>query len=133
MGKAMFSMEYKRTERKVSVCLECGDRIKYGRADKKFCCDECRSRHFNSQKKSGRAFRRRIMRQISRNYEILDNLYKSGVASIDITDLIVQGFVPSVMTSRRKSRGRDECACFDIKYILTDTRVSSIAKIQNFD
>ena len=44
-------MEYAKKERKIPVCLECGDKIKYGRMDKKFCCDECKVRHNNKMAK----------------------------------------------------------------------------------
>ena len=126
-------MEYKRHERKMPVCLECGDRIRYGRSDKKFCCEECRNRHYYGQVRTGRSFKRRILRILSNNYEILEGVMRSGVESILLADLMVMGFIPSVVTSYRKNGKHDEYGCFDIKYIMTDTRVYSMSKIQNFD
>lgn len=126
-------MDYKKNERHMPVCLECGDTIRYGRADKKFCCDECRTKNFNEKAKKGRLFRRRIMSALSRNYEILDRLIRADVESVDMMSLVSMGFSPTLMTSCRKYGKHDECGCFDIRYIKTGTRIYSISKIQNFD
>ena len=66
---------------------------------------------------------------LSRNYEILDNLLKSDVKAVDLFDLEGLGFIPGVVTSYRKVNKHDEYTCFDIKYIMTPTRVASIKKI----
>lgn len=122
-------MDYKVPIRKIPVCLECGDKIRYGRADKKFCCESCRSKYNNEQVRSGRIYRRRVMGALARNYEILDNLVKSNVDSADLYDLEGLGFSPGVVTSHRKVNRHDEYSCFDIKYIMTPSRLSSIKKI----
>ena len=126
-------MGYKKYERHLPVCLECGDTIRYGRTDKKFCCDECRAKNFNEKAKRSRLFKRRIMNALSRNYEILDSLIKADVGSADMISLASMGFSPSIMTSFRKYGKHGECGCFDIRYIMTGTRIYSISKIQNFD
>lgn len=115
------------------TCLECGDRIRYGRIDKKFCCDDCRVRYYNAAAKIGRSFRRRVFSILTRNYEVLETLLKAGVDSIDIIDLAAMGFSPDFVTSHTRSGKHNEYGCFDIKYIMTRTRVYSISKIQNFD
>mgnify|MGYP002518173252 FL=1 len=126
----MRRMEYSKTiVRTTPVCLECGHKIKYGRSDKKFCCDTCRSRYNNSQVRAGRAYKRRVMKAIAGNYDILDRLHRAGVKSIDLFELVNLGFVLDAVTSHRKVRHRDEYACFDIKYIMTPTRISGITKI----
>lgn len=122
-------MEYPKIIRRIPVCLECGHKISYGRTDKKFCCERCRTRYNNAQIKAGRAYRRRIMNAITGNYEILDRLLRAGVTSIDLFEIANLGFVLDVMTSHRKVRRHDECACFDIKYIMTPNRISGIMKI----
>ena len=75
-------MDYEKREKNMPVCLECGDRIRYGRADKKFCCDECKVRHYNNLAKVSRAYRRKIMNRLSRNYQILEQLVKAGESSV---------------------------------------------------
>ena len=125
-------MEYTKKERKIPVCLECGDKIKYGRVDKKFCCEDCKVRHYNKMTKYSRAHRRKIMAMLTKNYAILEQMIKSGIKSAEITDLISEGFVPDCVTGFHKNRFQaHEYSCFDIKYKMTDSRVYSISKIRN--
>lgn len=125
-------MDYsKKYERKMPLCLECGNQIRYGRTDKKFCCEDCKTRHHNNLAKEGRKVRNKITAIINRNYEILDGLVKEGVDSVDILELVSLGFVPGMTTSHRRSGKHDVYICYDIKYIMTDTRIYSIMKIQN--
>ncbi len=125
-------MDYeKKYVRHQPVCLECGDRIRYGRTDKKFCCEECKVRHHNNLARAGRSFRHKVLKSMDRNYEILDELVRSGVDSADLVELMSVGFVPGVMTSYRREGKHDVYTCFDIKYIMTRTRLRSIMKIQN--
>ena len=127
----MDSMEYKKWERVIPVCLECGDKIKYGRTDKKFCSDDCRNRHFNNKLKEGRAYRRKVLTLLQKNYDLLDKLIKSGIESADFADLVTLGFTPDAVTFYHRSRRHDDFACFDIKYKMSESRIYSISKIQN--
>lgn len=79
--------------------------------------------------KAGRSYRRRVMKAIVGNYDILDRLLKAGVTSIGLLDIVNMGFVLDVVTSHHRVRRHDEYACFDIKYIMTQSRISSIMKI----
>lgn len=124
-------MDYDLNKRKQAHCLECGDTIRYGRTDKKFCCDECKTRHYNNIAKAGRMLRNKVIAAINRNYDILETLLRSGADSADIVDLTSMGFVPGVSTSYRRSGKRDVYTCYDIKYVMTATRVYSIMKIKN--
>ncbi len=125
-------MDYdKKYEKHRSLCLECGNVIRYGRTDKKFCCEECKTRHHNHIAKAGRSYRNKILATLNRNYEILEEVLKSGAESADLIGLMAMGFVPGVVTSYRKEGKHDVYTCFDIKYIMTRTRVYSIMKIQN--
>ena len=125
-------MEYAKRVKKMPVCLECGDKIKYGRSDKKFCCEECKNRHNNKMARYSRANRRKIMAMLTRNYGILEQMIRSGIKSAEITDLVSEGFVPDCVTGFHKNRFQaHEYSCFDIKYKMTDSRVYSISKIRN--
>jgi hypothetical protein len=125
-------MEYVKRERKLPVCLECGDKIRYGRSDKKFCCEDCKTRHYNNLAKGSRAYRRRVISRLSRNYQVLERILRSGESSAEIMDMIAAGFSPDSVTGYHKSRSRsDEYWCFDIKYRMSESRVHSISKIQN--
>lgn len=123
-------MEYKEDIRKQAHCLECGDKIRYGRTDKKFCCEECKTRHYNNLAKAGRAFRNKVIAIINRNYEILEALLREGKDSAELVDLVTIGFVPGMATSCRHISKHDVYTCYDIKYIMTGTRVYSIMKIK---
>ena len=125
------SAMYKKQTRIIPNCMECGDKIHYGRADKKFCSEECKVKYYNELGKVSRTYRRRVLSSISRNYEILDQIICSGVDNISLVDIMALGFVPGIMTSHRRIRGRNECACFDIKYYMTESRIYSIMKIRN--
>ena len=125
------AMEYSKRERMMPVCLECGDKIKYGRTDKKFCCEDCKNKHYNKLAKAGRAYRRKIMSRLTRNYQILEQLIKDGIESVDLTDIVSAGFAPEIVTGYHKNRCRsDQYWCFDIKYSMSDSRVYSISKIR---
>ena len=121
----------KKRVRITPTCLQCGDRIKYGRTDKKFCCDECKTSYHNNQARAGRTFRNKVIAIINRNYEILNELIRSGASSADLMDLTAAGFTPGIVTSYRKYGKHDEFTCYDIKYVMTKTRLFSIMKIQN--
>ena len=124
-------MDYEKRMRRIPTCLECGDKIRYGRTDKKFCCEDCRNRYYNELTRSGKAFRRKILSQLMANYQVLDRLFKAEVQSIDIIDAVTMGFVPGVVTSYRRVGKHDEFCCFDIKYIMTNMRIYSISKLEN--
>ena len=130
----MMKMDYnKKYERHLPVCLDCGDKIRYGRADKKFCSDACRMKNFNDKMKRSRTVRRRVVGGLMRNYSILESLIRDDVVAIDLIAVSSLGFIPSLMTSYRKCGKHGECRCFDIRYIMTATRIYSISKIENFD
>jgi hypothetical protein len=124
-------VEYKKYIRKMSVCLECGGQIRYGRTDKKFCCEDCKTRHHNNHARAIRSFKTKVISIINRNYDILDALVREGADSVDLVDLITMGFVPGMATSYKRSGKHDVFTCYDIKYIMTGNRVYSIMKIHN--
>ena len=124
-------MEYKKHERNMPHCLECGDRIRYGRSDKKFCCDDCKTKYHNDQARKGRAYRLKVDGPIRKNYEILDEIIHEGRASADLGELMLKGFSPGMGTSFRRCGKHDVYGCYDIKYIMSTTRLFSIMKIEN--
>lgn len=124
-------MDYNREIRHRACCLHCGDEIRYGRKDKKFCSDDCRASHHNEALKESRAFRRRVLSRLTQNHEILLHLLETGVDSCPLIELSSHGFSPDLMTSCRKVGKHMECSCFEIKYIMTASRIYSISKIQN--
>ena len=87
--------------------------------------------HHNEQMKQSRAFRRRVLSQLSSNYNLLSTVLQTGADSILLTDIFAMGFVPGIVTSYSRAGKHDEFGCFDIKYRMTATKLYSIIKIQN--
>ena len=126
-----YGMNYSERTEESPRCLECGDEIGYGRKGKKFCSEECRHKHHNEQHRSSRRYRRMVCAILDRNYEILNGLLLAGVESIWVADAIALGFNPAYVTSYRSHGKRIMCHCYDISYVTTDNRMTSISKIQN--
>ncbi|MBO8485520.1 MAG: hypothetical protein IAB78_03745 [Bacteroidetes bacterium] len=125
-------MNYKTEgEHRPATCLECGDEIHYGRTDRKFCCESCKNRYNNRKARDGRATRLKVMNALNKNHDILERMLKLGLASMDLLELKHLGFDPDYVTSYRKSRRHDEFCCFDIRYVLTPTRICSVSRIQS--
>lgn len=124
-------MAYRKQEKDEGVCQECGNSLGYGRAGRKFCCDKCRD-HYNYERvKKRKRYMTKVMKSLSRNYSILEGLLDAGVDSASIRDLMGLGFIPSYVTSHCRVSKHDEYTCFDIRYIMTATRLTKITKIQN--
>ena len=125
-------MDYlKRTPRSATRCLECGDKISYGRTDKKFCSDECKNRHHYHKCRSERFVKRKTISMLEKNYEILEEYVKAGVDSVLLSEVLILGFNPAYLTSLIRSKHHDIYACFDITYVMTPSRLCTISKIQN--
>ena len=112
-------------------CLECGERISYGRKDRKFCCEECKNKHHNNLARMSKNAKRKVLALLDRNYCILDQLVREGIDAVWLSDAVALGFSPGYSTSHRKMGSRNHYHCFDISYIMTPNRLSSISKIQN--
>lgn len=109
-------------------CLECGDIITYGRADRKFCSDSCKNRYHNSRNHRYRSVHLRVLGILEKNYQILQQLLDKGVTSIDLGDLAQLGYNKEFATSYHKIRGRNEYRCFDIKFYCTESRIFRIER-----
>lgn len=110
-------------------CLECGNNIKYGRSDKKFCCEGCKNKFNNRRKSVMIRLQSRVIHSLDKNYQILDKLLRSGADSVMLPDALQWGFNPEYMTSCTRSRMRTIYRCYDIKYCKSDTRLFNISRI----
>ena len=124
-------MDYREEDKKVPTCLQCGEELGYGRKDRKFCCEECKNKYHNSRTNSIRAFRSRINGVLEKNYRILENQLMQGRDSMDLMEAENLGFSPDFVTFCHKMKGRIGLGCFDIRYMMSDNRISGIHKIQN--
>lgn len=124
-------MAYIKQEHGHLICLECGSEMAYGRSDRKFCSDRCRDRHHYELTKKRKRFVQKVTNALSRNYQILEELLDSGVVSAPLGDLVSAGFNPAFVTSHHRVAKHDEYTCYDIRYVMTATRIFRISKIQN--
>lgn len=111
-------------------CLECGDEIGYGRPDRKFCSMSCKNRYNNRKNQGSRQAKLKIMNALDRNHEILDSLLRMGLTEMNLADVKHLGFNVNYMTSCYRTRGHTEYCCFDIRYHVTPTRITSIFKMK---
>ena len=111
-----------------AYCLECGEPL-YGRTDKKFCNSTCRNAWHGQIRSDRRQFRTHTIECLSRNYDILDGLLKTGRSSCPLDNLTGMGFKPEYITQRLASRGPAELRCFDIAYCQSSIKIYNIRRL----
>lgn len=73
-------------------CLECGEKI-LGRADKKFCNDDCRNAYNNKLNKDSTNLMRNVNNKLRKNHRILESYtFTEGKAKTTRNKLISEGF-----------------------------------------
>ncbi len=100
------------------VCMECGEALK-GRADKKFCDDQCRSNFNNKANSDTTADMRNINNILRKNRRILDSIISSeGKTKISKTKLHDKGFNFKYHThTHTTQKGTVYKLCYDYGYI----------------
>lgn len=78
-------------------CLECGE-VLMGRADKKFCNDQCRSAHYQRKNVVTEGLIRTTNNQLRKNYTILKALNKDGKTKVKQATLLKEGFIFGLIT-----------------------------------
>lgn len=108
-------------------CLQCGKEILYGRADRKFCCADCKNQYHNKRRYPVREeLENAVLRKIDLNHDILERLYKMGVETIDLLTLAHLGFDARFITSYRRIGRHDIFAVFDLQYEMTPSRIKRL-------
>ena len=79
-------------------CLECNTPIK-GRADKKFCNDNCRNEHNNKVNKDSKNLIRNTNNRLRKNWRILEKLNPENKTKTTRNKLIEMGFDFNYFTS----------------------------------
>ena len=94
-------------------CLECYEQLR-GRADQKFCSDQCRSAYNNKQYVSSHSVINSVNRILRKNYFILSALSSEGKITASKSDLQKKGyrFDYFTCTSTSKSK-RVNYYCYD--------------------
>jgi hypothetical protein len=72
-------------------CLQCFEQLK-GRADQKFCNDQCRSAYNNLQYTESNSIIKSINRILKKNYSILSTLNSDGKTTVNKGYLLKKGY-----------------------------------------
>jgi predicted nucleic acid-binding Zn ribbon protein len=101
-------------------CLTCGDKIK-GRADKKFCSDDCRTMHHNLMNKDVSKFMKNINNILRKNRRILATLNPDGKSKVSKTHLLDEGFNFAYYTNEYRTKsGKVYHFCYEQGYLYLD-------------
>jgi hypothetical protein len=99
------------------LCLECESPFD-GRADKKFCCDQCRTTHYNKLNTDQNKFVRNINAILRKNRRILEMLNPNGKTTITKTELLDEGFKLGYFTNEYKTKtGKTYRFCYEQGYL----------------
>jgi predicted nucleic acid-binding Zn ribbon protein len=102
------------------VCLECGDKIK-GRADKKFCSDQCRISYNNKLNSDETNYVRNVNNILRKNRRILAELNTTGKTRVNRDKLNEKGFDFTYSTSMYKTKeGGIYHYCYEQGYLEMD-------------
>lgn len=72
-------------------CIECSTEL-IGRADKRFCSDQCRSTYYNRENKEALVVVKSVNKILRKNYKILRELNPNGKMKIKREDILRKGF-----------------------------------------
>ena len=98
-------------------CIECG-RDFYGRSDKKFCSDGCRSAYNNRLIGGSDKLIRKINRVLKKNRMILQKLNPDGKTTTHRDQLLKAGFDFEYHTSTYTTKdGRQYAFCYEYGYL----------------
>jgi predicted nucleic acid-binding Zn ribbon protein len=94
-------------------CLDCGDTIR-GRADKKFCSDQCRNNYNNRLNRDSNNYVRNVHGLLRKNRRILSDLIDEGKTVIHKDALYALGYNFSFFTHIIESKDGDRYNfCFE--------------------
>jgi len=115
-------------------CLECYEQLR-GRADQKFCNDQCRSAFNNRQLVDSNKVIRSINRILKKNYSILSALNPEGKTTIHLSDLQKKGYRFDYFTCSYLGRNnRSYFFCYDMGYCeLENSKVILVRRDLNGD
>lgn len=100
------------------TCLDCGT-VLHGRADKKFCNDQCRNNYNNQLNSENYALIRTVNNTLRRNKRILEQLAPTGKAKVSHKKLVALNFSFDYFTNiYRTKAGNAYFFCYDYGYLL---------------
>ncbi|MBD3636667.1 MAG: hypothetical protein HUJ25_04940 [Crocinitomicaceae bacterium] len=112
-------MDLKKKEEK-RVCHHCGEEL-FGRRDKKYCSDYCRTSAHNEVHKDYSNYMRRVNNILRRNRRILAKLNPNGKAKVAGSVLMEEGYNFAYFTNIYETKkGGKYYFCYDQGYIKLD-------------
>ncbi|MDN4166672.1 hypothetical protein QWY31_14270 [Cytophagales bacterium LB-30] len=113
-------------------CPECGEKL-VGRADKRFCSDQCRSLFNNKSRKKHELTILSINKILRKNRKILHDLNPIGLTTLRREVLVLQGFNFSFYTHQfRTNQGSVYYFCYEYGYLLMPDEKISIVTWQDY-
>lgn len=98
-------------------CLDCGEMIR-GRADKKFCNDQCRNNYNNQLNSDSYNLVRNTNNILRRNRRILEELNPTGKVKVLRKKLLIKGFDFNYFTSLYTTQsGKTYHFCYEHGYL----------------
>jgi predicted nucleic acid-binding Zn ribbon protein len=114
------------------TCLECEGQLR-GRADKKFCSDECRTSYNNRQNSSRNNLMRNINYTLRKNRRILKAVNPSGKLNIHRSVLERKGFNFNYFTNIYTTKsGTTYYFCYDQGYIFHENDYLTLVVRQEY-
>lgn len=99
------------------TCLECGVVIK-GRADKKFCSDQCRNSYNNKLNSNTNNYMRNVNNILRKNRRVLEELNPKGKTRVHRDKLSDRGFNFNYYTNVYTTRKGDQYHfCYEYGYL----------------
>lgn len=114
------------------TCLECGDPIK-GRADKKFCSDQCRVAYNNRLNSDQTNYVRNVNNTLRKNRRILTELNTTGKTRVSREKLMQKGFDFGYFTNTYKTKeGAIYYYCYEQGYLPMEREYYLLVVKQDF-
>lgn len=99
------------------LCLDCSQPLK-GRADKKFCDDQCRSNYNNRLKVDKSDFVKEVNAILNKNRNVLKQLNPDGKTKISREKLLSKGFSFTYFTHiYQTQKGNTYRFCYEYGYL----------------
>lgn len=109
-------------------CPECGQRI-LGRADKKFCSDQCRNAYNNNLNRDAKNLVRNINNRLRKNYRILEELNPKEKTTTTRSKLLAKDFNFEYFTSIYTTKtGKTYYFVYDQGYLPLDNNFYALVK-----
>ncbi|GGG74169.1 hypothetical protein GCM10007415_02000 [Parapedobacter pyrenivorans] len=101
-------------------CLDCGALL-FGRSDKKFCDDSCRTNYNNRRNSGESSYLRKVNSILKRNRKILETLNPKSETTVKWRTLISEGFNFDFITDMYETtEGVQYRFCYEYGYSLLD-------------